>query len=368
MTLQEANAIAAIDLNSLKVTGIYSAGYEDYSTVAVDIDKKDEAYDPKTYDSLRGIRMPDSIALYSVGGTDYVVTANEGDSREWGDYLNEDERDFKDGQTSPTGKITAKNSGLTGKVVFFDSSDYDGLDTNLDYLFGGRSFTVYKADGNGLTEVFDSGSDFEAKTAIYVPENFNCSNDDKSIDDRSGKKGPESESVTLGTVGEKTYAFVGLERVGRRDGLRHHRSGTHQLCKLHQFQRLQRGYRRRQLAGGDCASSRQARAGTETLIWWLHARCPAQSPSTVLPPTQPMIPAQKTRMTDKSPETAMTRTRMTGRNQGQTARIKSPAQPIARQAGRALPERKRQGPETAAITHCICCWHWQQQVLPLLSS
>ncbi len=214
VTLQEANAIAAIDLNSLKVTGIYSAGYEDYSTVAVDIDKKDEAYNPKTYESLRGIRMPDSIALYSVDGTDYVVTANEGDSREWGDYLNEDERDFKDGQTSPTGKITAENSGLTGKVVFFDSSDYDGLDANLDYLFGGRSFTVYKADGNGLTEVFDSGSDFEAKTAIYVPENFNCSNDDKSIDDRSGKKGPESESVTLGTVGEKTYAFVGLERVG----------------------------------------------------------------------------------------------------------------------------------------------------------
>ena len=214
VTLQEANAIAAIDLNSLKVTGIYSAGYEDYSTVAVDIDKKDEAYDPKTYESLRGIRMPDSIALYSVDGTDYVVTANEGDSREWGDYLNEDERDFKDGQTSPTGKITAENSGLTGKVVFFDSSDHDGLDANLDYLFGGRSFTVYKADGNGLTEVFDSGSDFEAKTAIYVPENFNCSNDDKSIDDRSGKKGPESESVTLGTVGEKTYAFVGLERVG----------------------------------------------------------------------------------------------------------------------------------------------------------
>ena len=214
VTLQEANAIAAIDLNSLKVTGIYSAGYEDYSTVAVDIDKKDEAYDPKTYESLRGIRMPDSIALYSVDGTDYVVAANEGDSREWGDYLNEDERDFKDGQTSPTGKITAENSGLTGKVVFFDSSDHDGLDANLDYLFGGRSFTVYEADGNGLTEVFDSGSDFEAKTAIYVPENFNCSNDDKSIDDRSGKKGPESESVTLGTVGEKTYAFVGLERVG----------------------------------------------------------------------------------------------------------------------------------------------------------
>ena len=214
VTLQEANAIAVIDLGSLKVTGIYSAGYEDYSTTAVDIDKKDEAYNPTVYESLRGIRMPDGVALYSVDGVDYIVTANEGDSREWGDYLNEDERDFGDGQTSPTGKITAENSGLTGKVVFFDSSDYDGLDSGLDYVFGGRSFTVFRADESGLTEIYDSGSDFEAKTAEYIPENFNCSNDDKSLDDRSGKKGPESESITVGTVGERTYAFIGLERVG----------------------------------------------------------------------------------------------------------------------------------------------------------
>ena len=214
VTLQEANAIAVIDLGSLKVTGIYSAGYEDYSTTAVDIDKKDEAYNPAVYESLRGIRMPDGVALYSVDGVDYIVTANEGDSREWGDYLNEDERDFGDGQTSPSGKITAENSGLTGKVVFFDSSDYDGLGSGLDYVFGGRSFTVFRADESGLTEIYDSGSDFEAKTAEYIPENFNCSNDDKSLDDRSGKKGPESESITVGTVGERTYAFIGLERVG----------------------------------------------------------------------------------------------------------------------------------------------------------
>lgn len=214
VTLQEANAIAVIDLSTNEVTGIYSAGFEDYSEVAVDIDKKDEKYNAKTYESLLGIRMPDGIALYSTGGTDYVITANEGDSREWGDYLNEDERNFKDGETSPTGKITAENSDLTGKVVFFDSSDYDGLKSDKDYLFGGRSFTVFRVDADGLTEVYDSGSDFEAKTAEYIPDNFNCSNDDKAIDDRSGKKGPESESVTVGTVNGRTYAFVGLERIG----------------------------------------------------------------------------------------------------------------------------------------------------------
>ena len=55
-----------------------------------------------------------------------------------GDYLNEDERNFGKGKTSPTGAITAENSGLTGKVVFFDASGYDGLNSQKDYLFGGR--------------------------------------------------------------------------------------------------------------------------------------------------------------------------------------------------------------------------------------
>lgn len=214
ITLQEANAIAILDLDQKKITNICSAGFEDYSKTAVDIDKKDGSYQPQTYDSLKGIRMPDSIATYTVDGTDYVVIANEGDSRKWGSYSNEDERNFGKGKTSPTGKITAENSGLTGKVVFFDTTDYDGLDADTDYLFGGRSFTILKADQNGLTEVYDSGSDFEANTAAYLPDHFNCSNDNTDIDDRSGKKGPEAESVTVGTVDNKTYAFVGLERIG----------------------------------------------------------------------------------------------------------------------------------------------------------
>ena len=214
VTLQEANAIAVLNLTEGSFTGIYSVGFEDYNKTPVDIDKKDEAYSPATYESLRGIRMPDAIALYTVGGVDYLLTANEGDAREWGDYLNEDEKDFGDSDTSPTGAITADNSGLTGKVVFFQSKDFDGLDETKDYLFGGRSFTLFRVDRNGLTEVFTSGDDFEAKTAAYLPDYFNCSNDDLSIDDRSGKKGPEPETVTVGKVNGRTYAFVTLERIG----------------------------------------------------------------------------------------------------------------------------------------------------------
>ena len=73
---------------------------------------------------------------------------------------------------------------------------------------------MFRVDRNGLTEVFTSGDDFEAKTAAYLPDYFNCSNDDLSIDDRSGKKGPEPETVTVGKVNGRTYAFVTLERIG----------------------------------------------------------------------------------------------------------------------------------------------------------
>lgn len=73
---------------------------------------------------------------------------------------------------------------------------------------------MFKVTKNGLKECFDSGNDFEAKTAAYLPEYFNCSNDDLTIDDRSGKKGPEAETVTSGKIKGRTYAFVTLERIG----------------------------------------------------------------------------------------------------------------------------------------------------------
>ena len=66
-----------------------SISFEDYSKIAIDIDKKDEKYNAQTYDSLKGIRMPDAISVYTVDGIDYLITANEGDSRDWNGYSNE---------------------------------------------------------------------------------------------------------------------------------------------------------------------------------------------------------------------------------------------------------------------------------------
>ena len=208
VSCQEANAIAVLDLDNAQFTGIYSVGFEDYSRVAIDINKKDAEYAPKTYESLRGIRMPDGISLYEAGGETYLLTANEGDAREWGTNSNKYENEKKSTE-SPSGNIE-----LGKKATWYKTSTAEGLDSNYDYLFGARSFTVLKVTGDGLEEVFDSGSDFEKITATQLQAYFNCSNDNVDVEDRSGKNGPEPESVAVGTVGSKAYAFIALERIG----------------------------------------------------------------------------------------------------------------------------------------------------------
>lgn len=204
VTLQEANAVAVFDLTAKKFTGVYSLGLQDYSKTAVDLLKND-AIEMTNFDNVYGIKMPDGIDAYTVNGKTYLVTANEGDSRsDWEGLDNEVES-----KTSPTGNVT-----LDEKAVWFDATQYDGLNPSKAYVFGGRSFSVYRVDKDGLKLVADSGSDFEAVTAAAFPDYFNCSNDKTALDNRSGKKGPEPENVTVGMVNGKTYAFVALERIG----------------------------------------------------------------------------------------------------------------------------------------------------------
>lgn len=197
VVLQEANAIAVLDIQAQEFTGIYSCGYEDYSKIAVDI-MADGTYNATTYENLLGARMPDGVAIYETNGATYLVAANEGDSREWGDFSNE-----------------LKTEAVTGeKLTTLDPSATAGIPEGKTVLFGGRSFTMYKVTSDGLSEVFDSGNDFEALSAYYLPDYFNCSNDDIEIDSRSTKKGPESENITVGVVDGRTYAFIAIERIG----------------------------------------------------------------------------------------------------------------------------------------------------------
>lgn len=208
VALQEANAVAVLNMDTLQFENVFSLGFEDHSKVAIDLNKSDGKYAPKTYENIKGIRMPDGISAATINEETYLLTANEGDSRAWPVGVETDVNEIKS-KTSPVNSIKTG-----GKVTWFDVSQYDGLEAGTDYIFGGRSFTVFKVRANGLEEVFDSGSDFEKITAQTVPDYFNCSNDTIEVEDRSGKKGPEPEGITVGTIDGHTYAFVGLERTG----------------------------------------------------------------------------------------------------------------------------------------------------------
>lgn len=202
VALQEANAIATVDLTEKTITSIKSLGFKDLSQEENAIDLlEDNQYKATAYQDTLGAYMPDGLSIFETNGTTYLVTANEGDSREWGDYSNE----AKENLTSTDGETTAED------VRVLDKDCTSVPDDSKNYLFGGRSFCLYNADTMEL--VYESANEFETQTASYLPDYFNCSNDDIERDSRSAKKGPEPETVTTGTINGKTYAFIALERI-----------------------------------------------------------------------------------------------------------------------------------------------------------
>lgn len=210
ITLQEANAVAVLDLTTGSYTGVYSLGYQDLGLEANALDlAEDGAYAANTYPDAVAAYMPDGISMYESKGKTYLVTANEGDAREWGDEEAGTEFCNEIKET-----LIAADGTNAEKVRVIDPEVTDGLPEGKAVLFSSRSFSIFRVDENGLTQVFDSGKDFEELSNKYIPEYFNCSNDDNEYDSRSPKKGPEPESVTVGTIGNDRYAFIALERIG----------------------------------------------------------------------------------------------------------------------------------------------------------
>lgn len=272
VTLQENNAIARIDIAQQKVTDIYPLGYKDHGVMGneLDVSDRDSKIDIKTWTGLVGMYQPDSIANYQVNGQTYLVTANEGDSREWlkdedayfvgnlaqgyvenirlkhlfnskgfnaeGDYpahLQKIANGVKGAKLNP---VTFAYCGATateagdcrkdGNLGRLNIAWNMGYQTNADgspkldangrltydklYAYGARSFSIWNTQGQ---LVWDSGSEFEKKISELFPTYFNTDHEAVSLDDRSDNKGPEPEGITLGTIGAKTFAFIGLERM-----------------------------------------------------------------------------------------------------------------------------------------------------------
>lgn len=223
ITCQENNAIAIVDIPTATVTDLMGLGYKDHSLpgMGLDIPKTDKAFISNW--PFKGVYMPDAISSYTVGGKTYLLTANEGDAREYEYDVDSattilaytDEAKIKnlklDPITFPNYEIIQDLAGDLKTSIALVDTTADGLQTEI-YTFGARSFTIWDAATGDV--VFESGDQFEQITASLYPFNFNAADDDNSAKDRSDDKGPEPEAITVGEVDGKMYAFIGLERMG----------------------------------------------------------------------------------------------------------------------------------------------------------
>jgi 2',3'-cyclic-nucleotide 2'-phosphodiesterase / 3'-nucleotidase / 5'-nucleotidase len=227
--LQEANAIAEIDLRRGVVTKISALGRKDHSLPGTGLDPSDEdgVAGIRPIDNVVGIHMPDGIANVHFRGQTYLLTANEGDARAYTGLTDESRaRDLRN--------ITANGGGPREEALceeeFPDREDLieraqlgrltvstiDGYDPVRNcyfelHAFGARSFSVFTTDGE---LIWDSGDEFERVTRDAFPDFFNSGHDTAEFDNRSDNKGPEPEGITVERLNGRTYAFIGFERIG----------------------------------------------------------------------------------------------------------------------------------------------------------
>ena len=219
VTLQENNALAVLNVATKTVSAIKPLGLKNHNTDANPLDPTDQGGILALQKlPVFGMYQPDAIASFSSGGQTYLVTANEGDAREYA-ALTEDVRlgaasYVLDPATFPNAADLKNNLLLGRQNVTNQTGDTDG-DGDFDQIHahGARSFSIFDAAGN---LVWDSGDQFERITRAQVPALFNATNTgaNPAPKNRSDDKGPEPEGVTTAIINGKVYAFITLERTG----------------------------------------------------------------------------------------------------------------------------------------------------------
>lgn len=222
VSLQENNAIAILDLIQNQITDILPLGFKDHSLPGngIDASDRDNTINIANWPIL-GMYQPDGIASYQVNGRTYIVTANEGDARDYDGFAEEVRVNSNAYQLDPTAFPNATalrqnaNLGRLTVTTTLGDEDSDGDYDNI-YAFGGRSFSIFEWNETTgtLSQVYDSGDDFEQITARLLPEFFNSNHEESEFDNRSDNKGPEPEDVEIAEINGRFYAFVGLERIG----------------------------------------------------------------------------------------------------------------------------------------------------------
>lgn len=206
VTLQENNGIAKIDLTSKTLLQIFPLGFKDFNLPnnAIDISDKDGGISFGTW-KLKGMYQPDAISYFEFNAIPYLVTANEGDAREYSGFVNVRRINHSSVVLDPflfPNAAALKADNVMGRLnINVKMGDTDG-DGDIDELitFGTRSFAIW--NGNTGQLVYDSKNELDKRAfelGLYD-------------DNRSDDKGTEPETVHVATMGELNVLFVGLER------------------------------------------------------------------------------------------------------------------------------------------------------------
>ncbi|MBD2254008.1 PEP-CTERM sorting domain-containing protein [Nostoc parmelioides FACHB-3921] len=222
ISLQENNAIATLDLIKNEIINISPLGFKDHSLPGngFDASDRDNAINIANWPVL-GMYQPDGIASYTVNGKTYIVTANEGDARDYdgfGEQVRLGNNQYVLDPTAFPNANVLKNNANLGRLNVTTALGDENKNGSFEkiYSYGARSFSIWESDQatGKLKLVFDSGDQFEQIIAQRLPAFFNSNNTENSFDTRSDDKGPEPEDVKIAKINGRFYAFVGLERVG----------------------------------------------------------------------------------------------------------------------------------------------------------
>ena len=237
VTLQENNAVATVDVETGAIINIVGLGVKNHNLFNTGLDSSDR--DSKidiVARNIQGMYLPDAIGTVDAGGNTYMITANEGDAREYACLLGgtdatkleaEDPRLADVADT--TVDSTFKGSGIAGrmKVTQFSPANISGeairstTKVKDAFSFGTRSFTVWKTNlNNGVFPadlVFDSGDAIERIIAQERPRYFNTDWNTSNgfinpFESRSASKGPEPEGLAIGKAYGRTWMVLVLER------------------------------------------------------------------------------------------------------------------------------------------------------------
>jgi len=221
VSLQENNAIGIINLENNTIE-IKPLGFKNWNDFKIDFTNKDEIASFQNVKNLFGMYQPDTITSYQWNGATFVLSANEGDARDYDGYseevrvkdiINPDKvnkalstelQAFYDASGGKNGLGRLKITTALG------DADNDGIYEEL-YAYGARSFSIW--DKN-INLVFDSGDDFGKISASVLGNNFNSTHSENKGDNRSDDKGGEPEAIAVGKIGDNTYGFIASERSG----------------------------------------------------------------------------------------------------------------------------------------------------------